>query len=122
MSGFGIGVILDFSARVRRYGSRLPGGSQSPGRGCAVTRNATVSGFGTANSRRFSRKSSGWNGFGEKNREKMRVEGEVFREPKAEIGRNERIQGFQVRLFGSGSAHRCRRLADVSGFREGLRC
>jgi hypothetical protein len=104
VSGFRIGGILDCGARVRSYGSGSLYMSRWAGGCLGVTGNATVSGFGTVDSRRFWVESRGRKGVGENYREKIRVEGEVFREPSGEIGRNGRSRGAEVRLFGSRGA------------------
>lgn len=100
MSGFRSGWILDFPARVRRYGRPRSGRSRVAGLGCDVTGNATVSGFGSGHLRHFSAESRGCSAWGEKYREKMRIEGEVFRESKPKIGRNGAFEGQKVSFFG----------------------
>lgn len=99
MSGFRNRGILDSAARVSQYRSLWSGRSRVAGFGGGVTGNATVSGFGSGDLRHFSAKSRGCKAWGERYREKMRIEGEVFREPKAEIGRNGALEDRKVSFY-----------------------
>jgi hypothetical protein len=118
VSGFRSQGILDFSARVSDYGSRERGRAGEATVAPDVAWIATVRGFRIVIAADFGKKNRPFGEAGEPNRERMPVQGEIFREQMADL-RPEAPPGRpKVRFYGGVGGAGNASFGGQAGFRR----